>query len=126
MRSKEKVLLPIRPEYAQGIIDGKKHYEYRKKIFKKPVNTIVMYVTKPVGLIIGEFTIKRIMVDTPESIWLETEAEAGIKKKDFDAYFKGHDKAYAIELLDVMAYHTPINPFLVWNHFVPPQSFRYI
>ncbi|PKM71316.1 hypothetical protein ACIZ62_13875 [Acetobacterium carbinolicum] len=31
-----------------------------------------------------------------------------------------------IELLDVMTYHTPINPFMVWNHFVPPRSFRYI
>lgn len=126
MRSRENVLLSIKPEYANEIMDGNKLFEYRKRIFKKPVNTIVMYVTKPVGLIIGEFTIKRIMEDTPLNIWLETEAYAGIKKKDFDTYFKGHEKAYAIELRDVMAYHTPINPFRVWNHFIPPQSFRYI
>ena len=126
VRSRENVLLSIKPEYANEIMDGNKLFEYRKRIFKKPVNTIVMYVTKPVGLFIGEFTIKRIMVDSPATIWLETEAYAGIKKNAYDAYFRGHATAYAIELQDVRAYHTPINPFMVWNHFVPPQSFRYI
>lgn len=126
MNRKDNVLLSIKPEYAKAIISGDKHFEYRKRIFKKPVNTIVMYVTKPVGMIIGEFSIKRIIMDTPDNIWQETKEYSGIKKNDFEAYFKGRDKAYAIELREVMAYHSPINPFLVWNHFVPPQSFRYL
>ena len=90
MRSRENVLLSIKPEYANEIMDGNKLFEYRKRIFKKPVNTIVMYVTKPVGLIIGEFTIKRIMEDTPVNIWLETEAYAGIKKNAYDAVSYTH------------------------------------
>ncbi|KNZ42419.1 ASCH domain-containing protein [Acetobacterium bakii] len=126
MNRKEDVLLSIKPEYAREIIAGRKHFEYRKRIFKKPVNTIVIYVTKPVGLIVGEFTIKQILLDTPENIWIKTADYSGIKKNDFEAYFKGREKAYAIELLEVTTYHTPINPFKVWKRFVPPQSFRYI
>lgn len=126
MNKKDNVLLSIKPGYAEEIINGNKRFEYRTRIFKKQVKTIVMYVTNPVGLIVGEFSIKQIIVDTPENVWLKTESFAGIKKKDFEAYFSGRDFAYAIELQDVTAYNTPINPFKVWNRFIPPQSFRYI
>ncbi|MDD8572078.1 ASCH domain-containing protein, partial [Escherichia coli] len=49
-----KVLLSIKPEYAESILSGKKKYEFRKNIFRnKNVDTIVIYATMPVGKVIG-------------------------------------------------------------------------
>lgn len=57
-----KVLLSIKPEYAQKIFAGEKKYEYRKRIFKRnDVDMIVVYVTKPVGKVVGEFEIAEIL-----------------------------------------------------------------
>ena len=36
-----RVLLSIKPDFVNEIIKGNKKYEYRKKIFRKDVNSIV-------------------------------------------------------------------------------------
>lgn len=43
-----KVLMPIKPEYAEQILAGTKTFEYRKTRFKRNnVDAIVIYVTSP-------------------------------------------------------------------------------
>lgn len=51
-----KVLLSIKPEFVEKIFSGEKRFEYRKSIFKQQnIDTIVIYSTMPVGMIVGEF-----------------------------------------------------------------------
>lgn len=122
-----KVLLSIKPQFVQEIFDGTKKYEYRKIIFKnKNVKTIVIYATKPVGKIVGEFEIDRILVEHPSEIWKKTEKYAGITQAYYDEYFEGREKAYAIQIKSVNEYKYPICPFANNNDFVPPQSFKYL
>ena len=63
-----KVLLSIKPNFVDSIIKGQKKYEYRKIIFKKDVQTVVIYKTTPFCKIIGEFEIEDILSDTPDKI----------------------------------------------------------
>lgn len=63
-----KVLLSIKPQFANAIFNGGKRFEYRKVIFKKKVSSIQVYVTKPIGKIVGEFEIDDIMQDSPLNI----------------------------------------------------------
>ena len=42
------ILLPIKPEYVNKIIEKTKLYEYRKNKCKKKVDKIVIYSTSPV------------------------------------------------------------------------------
>ena len=42
------ILLPIKPEYANKIVDQTKLYEYRKSICKRNIDKIVIYSTSPV------------------------------------------------------------------------------
>ena len=65
-----KVLLSIKPEFVQEIFTGKKKYEYRKAIFTRSVDKVVVYSTKPVGMIVGEFTVENILNDTPSTLWV--------------------------------------------------------
>lgn len=123
-----KVLLSIKPEYVERIFDGEKKYEYRKTLFKmKEIESIIIYATKPIGKVVGEFKFDKILEDTPEAIWEKTKVVSGISKKDYQKYFNNKRNAYAIEISEVHEYNSPLslsefNPKIK----VAPQSFMYV
>ncbi len=119
-------LFSIKPEYVQKIFFGNKRYEYRKVIFKSDVSKIVIYCTKPVGMIVGEFGVRRILEGDTELIWEETQHFSGIRKKFYNDYFKGRSKVYAINIRDEKLYQEAVNPYEIFKSFTPPQSFRYL
>lgn len=119
--------MSIKPEFVEKIFSGEKKYEYRKAVFRNPdVNTVVIYATKPCGKVVGNFKINKILCDTPEKIWKNTQEFSGISKKLFDEYFRGKEKAYAIEIADVILYEHPMSLQEFDNRIkAPPQSFQY-
>lgn len=95
-------------------------------MFAKHVSQVVVYSTKPEGLIVGEFSVKEILSDTPEKLWEKTSIVSGITKEFFDQYFEGREKGYALRIENPVLYKKPINPFDVFTSFVAPQSFKYL
>ncbi|PCJ17926.1 MAG: hypothetical protein COB02_12320 [Candidatus Cloacimonadota bacterium] len=121
------VLLSIKPEYVERIFSGSKKYEYRKAIFKKQnIKKVIVYSTMPVGKIVGEFEIERIIEDSPNNIWEQTQEYSGVDKSFFDYYFNDRDKGYAIKISKVKLYDKPIDPKLKYEKFTAPQSFKYL
>lgn len=56
-----KVLLSIKPEFANKIFEGSKKFEFRRSIFKnKQVKSIVVYASAPISKVIGEFEIDTV------------------------------------------------------------------
>lgn len=121
-----KVLLSIKPEFVHEIFQGRKKYEYRKSIFARHVTKVLVYSTKPEGMIVGEFSIKTVLQSTPKELWEKTHNDSGISKQYFDKYFKGRDTGYALQIENPVLYREPVNPFEMFDSFVAPQSFRYI
>lgn len=122
-----KVLLSVKPEFAEKILTGEKKYEFRKAIFKNSdVKTVVIYATMPLGKVVGEFDFDIVLSDKPSAIWAETSTFSGITKKFFNEYFNGRNNAYAIKIAKVRRYKNPKN----LKEFVPsglaPQSFCYL
>lgn len=122
-----KVLLSIKPEFVEKIFSGEKKFEYRKSVFKQQdIDTVVIYSTMPVGMIVGEFKFKMIHSNTPKIIWKETKQYSGITKEFFYDYFKNKNTAFAIEIEQVRKYKKPINPRTKFGNFTAPQSFCYL
>lgn len=122
-----KILLSIRPEYVDKILDGSKRFEYRKRLYRDPdVTSIVIYATKPIGKVVGEFLIKETHTAHPDDLWESTKDYSGISKGFFDQYFEGRDVAYAIEVERVIKYQKPRPIESIIPSGVPPQSFTYI
>ncbi len=122
-----RVLLSIKPEYAEKIFSGQKKFEFRKIGFRNHlVRTVVVYATMPVGKIIGEFRIKKIHKDLPETIWKKTKDYSGIDELFFKQYYQGKDYAIAIEVDNPKLYDKPINPKEEYDNFTAPQSFMYL
>lgn len=121
-----KALLSIKPEFVEKIFSGEKTYEYRKRIFSNStVDSIVIYATMPVGMVIGELKIEEIIKEKPSKLWSKTKDNSGIDKSFFDFYFDKRDIAYAIKLKDITKYKEP-KKITEFGLKVAPQSFAYI
>ncbi|APG03522.1 hypothetical protein BJI69_06080 [Luteibacter rhizovicinus DSM 16549] len=122
-----KVLLSIKPEYAEKILLGEKRFEFRKAVPKNAaVRTIVIYATMPVGKVVGEFEVGGILAERPRNIWSMTSAFAGITKRFFNEYFEGRTTAYAIKVKSPKRYDKPLDLSSVLTSGIPPQSFCYL
>jgi len=119
-----KVLLSIKPEFVDKIIKGEKRFEYRRKIFKKDVESIIIYASSPWKKIIGEFFIEEILADDPDILWSKTFRFSGVEKEFFMDYFKGSGIGYAIKIGKLELYKEPYDITELVN--TPPQSYAYI
>lgn len=121
-----KILLSIKPEYVKKIMSGEKKYEYRKRIFKQNIDSIIVYACKPCGLIVGEIIIDKILCNTAQDLWNTTKQNSEVSKEFFFNYFKDNKKCYAIKIQKFIRYNNPVNPYQYINNFKPPQSYKYI
>jgi predicted transcriptional regulator len=121
-----KVLLSIKPVFADRIFDGTKKFEYRKTIFKnKGIKTVVVYASSPIQRVIGEFEIESILDDNLDNLWKQTKQHSGINKEYFYQYFSAKKRGFAIKIKSTKLYEKPLN--LQENYkILPPQSFQYI
>ena len=121
------VILSIRPTFCQSIFEGKKAYEYRKRVFKRTdIDKVYIYASKPICKIVGYFTIAAMIEDSPYNIWDITHKGSGISKEYFDVYFKNCDIAHAIKIGEVVKLDNSIDPKEVIKDFHAPQSFMYV
>jgi type I restriction enzyme S subunit len=121
------VLLSIKPKYMKSIIEGKKRYEFRKRMFKNcGINLIYIYSSSPVKKIVGTFEIGGILEDHPNDLWDAVKEFAGIDNRDFFSYFEGKSRAFAIKIQNLQEFKDSIDPYETMPGFVPPQSYCYL
>jgi len=121
-----KVILSIKPEFANKIFEGTKKYEFRRAIFKNPeVKKVVVYSSSPVQKVIGEFEIERIISHELETLWNKTKKYSGISEDFFFEYFGDKEYGFAIKIKNTKLYRTPKCIREDYNLF-PPQSFLYL
>ena len=114
-------ILSIKPQFVEKIKAGKKRFEYRKSVFKQPVEKVYVYASAPVSMIIGEFQPVDVVKGTPLEVWKQTKQYSGITKQFFDEYYNGRCVAYAIVIQNFVEYDTPRR-----IPFQAPQSYRYV
>ncbi len=120
-----KVLISIKPEYVDKILNGTKKYEYRRTLAKKDVSSLIIYSTWPVKEIVGEVDVVGTIEMAPSSLWEKTKKEAGISRKKYREYFKKRKKACAYVLGMVTKYETN-KKLLDIGVQQAPQSFLYL
>jgi predicted transcriptional regulator len=121
-----KVILSIKPEFANKIFDGSKKYEFRRTIFKNPhIKRILVYASSPIQKVIGEFEIEQIHNMDLDALWTLAKDFSGITPEYFFEYFVDKKNGYAIKIKNPKLYK---NPKCLRQDFnlLPPQSFLYV
>lgn len=120
-----KIIISINPEYVEKILSGEKKFEYRTKVAKQQVDTLIIYATKPIMKVVAEVEILGVINTSPEELWNQTKNQSGITKSFFDEYFKDKQVAYAYKLGKVKAYEKP-KSLSDFGLRMAPQSFAYV
>lgn len=114
-------IISIKPQYVDEILAGRKRFEYRKRVFARPVEKVYIYASSPVSKVVGEFEIANVIEGHPEEIWEKTKQYSGIRKTHYDRYFEGRKIAYAIEIKNMVKYEKNVKlPIRA------PQSYCYV
>ncbi len=121
------IMMSIKPEYAERILNGSKRWEFRKSIPKDidDCNHIYVYATAPVKKVVCALFIGDILYEEPSSLYELTKNTAGIGKDSFMWYFRDCKKGYAIGIRGKIVFDQPkdLSDFGIKR---APQSWCYV
>ena len=120
-----KILLSVKPDYVYRILDKSKRFEFRHKLAKETVDSIVLYATYPVMKVVGEVKVTGTITTSPSALWEQTKSFAGISRDKYRRYFSNRETASAYVLGDVICYNTPLT-LESFGIKKAPQSFVYL
>jgi len=119
-------LLPIKPKFANAIMDGSKRVEFRKVKFQRNVRHVVVYASSPISMVIGYFTVAGIDEGSPAELWRKYEAVGGIAEDEFRKYYRSAGSAIAINVGEVKTLSKPVRLASLKRNLTAPQSFAYL
>jgi predicted transcriptional regulator/DNA-binding XRE family transcriptional regulator len=123
------VIFSIRPNHAEKILAGTKTVELRRRFTAdvRPGTLALIYTTSPTRALTGFAKISGVQKLAVPDLWQQHRVAACLKKGDFEAYFSGLDRGYAIMLSSARPLSRPVGlPELRERFgFAPPQSYQY-
>lgn len=127
MANSEHILISLAPRHAKNIFDGVKHIELRRRSMKVEPGTIVwIYVTLPVGVLMGRAKIAALHTASPNSLWRRFGPVSGLARNEFLGYLDGLAEGVVLVLEDVKALCEPLSLEAlraIAEGFNPPQFF---
>lgn len=127
LASDEIALLSIHPKHALKILSGEKRLEFRRVWATRPVSAVLIYVTVPVKKIVAIAKVRQIHRGTVDAIWSKAKLiGGGLSKSEIVQYFEGKEQCFAIEMMDVYRFPSPLQPDEFIPQFKAPQSFIYL
>lgn len=120
------ILMPIQPQYANPIIEGRKKVEFRKTKFRTPPSHVVIYMSSPVSSVVGYFEVTHVETAPVEALWEKYSAVGCIGEDDFVAYYGERDEGVVLGVGEVVVLAEPIPLSDLGLSSRPPQSFCYV
>jgi predicted transcriptional regulator len=127
--SSNRLLISMRPDYAERVFEGKKQVEIRRKFSEKWIGSkMVVYGTQPLAALMGEVTVLGVTSGSPGLIWERFGGRTGCSHEEFAEYVGDAPHVYAIELNGAKPYLCPLNTYEIAemidvDELRPPQSF---
>lgn len=127
MNAPHNFLISLEERYANGIFEGTKTVELRRRTMNVAVgSTVWIYVKMPVGCVVGCATVTGLHTLAPSTLWKRFGSVSGLRRQEFFEYFSGLPKAFALSLSEPTRLSSPIplNTLRdISSGFHPPQFF---
>lgn len=127
--SRSAVLMSIRSSFVEAIFAGMKTVELRRHAPNVAKGTpMVMYSSGRDRAIRGHAVIGQILASDPDSLWELVGSETGLSRPEYDAYFAGAERAYALPLESISRSPRQVSlaDMRAQHGLEPPQSWRYL
>jgi predicted transcriptional regulator len=104
-------ILSLRPKYWEQIKEGSKRVEFRRKFPSVGKNQVkfLVYVTRPVSKIVGEFTSSSIVRNAVDPLLKVVEVRSVEEEFELREYFKGTNFGVAICIEEVFSFKEGIS-----------------
>lgn len=125
-RDRRVALLPIRPEFAEQLLDGTKRVEFRRRPLPGQVTVVVIYSTAPDSGITGYFAVDGQDVAATSTLWERYGSVGGIVRRRLRDYLRGAANPTAILAGTVCRVQSTIKLDEVRAGLSAPQGFCYL
>jgi predicted transcriptional regulator len=125
----ETLLMSLRPQFAERVLDGTKSVELRRtRPIARVGQDILIYASSPTMALVGSAIVQRVDTAGSDVIWSRVQDAAAISKADYDGYFAGAKTASAIWLTGASSFDPiPLRRLREqWPWFRPPQSYCFV
>jgi len=123
------VVFSVKPQYSEKIQDGSKTVELRRRFpVSVPAGTVALiYSTSPMQALTGIAEIEGVIKCSPDDIWQNFSHQTCVARADFESYFAGVDRGFAIKLRRARPLRRAVDLAELRGRFSfePPQSFLY-
>ena len=120
------VLLSIKPRFADAIMAGEKHVEFRRVRCRADVRIVLVYATSPIQRLLGYFEVAFIEESSPEALWRKYGRVGGIPLEEYRDYYAGARSAIAIGVGRVHQFADQPRLHQLGRGTNPPQCFHYL
>lgn len=121
------LLLSVKPQYADLILDGHKTVELRRTLpALRAGASVVLYGSSPTRAIVGTAMLEAVESEVPAQLWKNLGHLTGIGLEQFKAYFDNTAVAYGLRLSEPRACQPLTLDELRQHGLEPAQSWRYL
>jgi predicted transcriptional regulator len=130
MITSDHALISLEERFAEGILNGTKLVELRRRPMRLSVGTTIwMYVKVPIGEVTGSAVIGSMHSLAPTTLWRRYGDVSGLRKAEFFHYFKGNKKGFVLVLEKPKRLTCPVSLARLRQlkgAFQPPQFFQHL
>lgn len=123
-------LISLEERFAEGILNGSKQVELRRRSMGLAVGTTIwMYVKLPIGEVIGSAKVQSLHTLAPATLWRKYGNVSGLSRDEFFDYFTGINRGFALVLEEPIKLTRPVSLDKLRrlnDKFHPPQFFQHL
>lgn len=123
-------LISLEERFAEGILNGTKRVELRRRPMRLKVGaTIWLYVKMPVGKVIGSAEVRSFQALAPSTLWRRYGDVSGLCRREFFDYFTDVERGFVLVLGNPtrLPRPFPLDQLRSLNGgFQPPQFFQHL
>jgi len=130
MTSNAHALISLEDRFAEGILNGTKLVELRRRSMRlEPNTTVWFYVKVPIGQVIGSARVHSTHSLAPSTLWRRYGDVSGLSRAEFFEYFAGVNRAFALVLKQPKRLEASVSLQALRRlngSFQPPQFFQHL
>jgi predicted transcriptional regulator len=130
MTTDRRVLLSLRPRFADALLEGSKTVEIRRRPTRIASGSVALvYASSPRRALLGAVVVGAVDIATPQQLWRRHGPATALDRDEYDTYLAGRPIASALIISAATRFRERVELEDLRERqrsFVVPQSYRFV